>query len=344
MQSCAVLAQIYESSKKPTEAIYYLRLASLYQDTILEQSVQGSIQAKMFDLDLEKEKREKKQVLSVLTQRDLQVSRQRYILLSAGVALLSLLIIMFLIRKAGLQRQGINKLLMANNLQLNKLNQEVNGLINTIVHDLKSPLNSMQGLLYLLEQEAKENAEALLLIQQGNKVLTGGHEIIRQLLELRELEEKPPTVNPEEINLKEFMSALHEEHVNYSKQKKIELLTEASDTQVRIDRLLTKRLLTNLLSNAIKFSPSGKQVIMKATAHDAQVIFEIIDEGQGFTEADRQKVFQKFQKLSARPTAGESSHGLGLAIVHLLSQQLKATIDLKSESGKGATFTVSIPL
>lgn len=344
MESCAVLAEIYEATKKSTEAIRYLQLASLYKDSILEQSVRGSIQAKMFDLDLEKEKREKKQVLSTLTQRELQLTRQRYILFSAGGALLSLLIITFLIRKAGLERKRINNLLMANNVQLNKLNQEVNGLINTIVHDLKSPLNSMQGLLYLLEEEVQDKEDAKQLIHQGNKVLTNGHEIIRQLLELRELEEKPPMVNPEETNLREFMEALHQEHASYSKQKKIELLTESSDIQVRIDRVLTKRLLTNLLSNAIKFSPSGKQVVMKATAQNARVIFEIIDEGQGFTEADREKVFHKFQKLSARPTAGESSHGLGLAIVHLLSQQLKATIDLKSESGKGAAFTVSIPL
>lgn len=344
MNSCDVLAEIYEATRQSTQAIHYLHQASLYKDTILEQSVSGSMQAKMFDLDLEKEKREKKQVLSTLTQKDLQLTRQRYILFSAGGALLSLLIITFLIRKAGLERKRINQLLVANNLQLNKLNQEVNGLINTIVHDLKSPLNSMQGLLYLIEEEVKGNDEAKLLIHQGNKVLTGGHEIIKQLLELRELEEKPPVLNPEVINLKEFVNALHEEHASYSKQKQIEILTEASDTQIRIDRLLTKRLLTNLISNAIKFSPSGKQVLLKATAHEASVIFEVIDQGQGFTEADRQKVFQKFQKLSARPTAGESSHGLGLAIVHLLSQQLKATIDLQSESGKGAAFTISIPL
>lgn len=344
MESCSVLAEIYQATKKSTEAIHYLQLASLYKDSILEQSVGGSIQAKMFDLDLEKEKREKKLVLSTLTERELQLTRQRYILFSAGGVLLSLLIITFLIRKAGLERKRINNLLMTNNLQLNKLNQEVNGLIDTIVHDLKAPLNSMQGLLFVLNTEVKDNPSAQHLIQQGNKVLKGGHEIIQQLLELRELEEKPIAISPELINLKEFMDTLHQEYVSYSKQKQIELLTESSDTQIRIDLLLTKRLLTNLLSNAIKFSPSGKQVLLKATAQDAAVIFEVIDQGQGFTEADREKVFQKFQKLSARPTAGESSHGLGLAIVHLLSQQLKATIDLKSEFGKGAAFTISIPI
>lgn len=343
MESCSVLAEIYEATNQSKEAIHFLHLASLFKDTILDQSIRGSMQAKMFDLDLEKEKREKNQVISSLTQKDLQLTRQRYVLLSAGGALISLLIITFLVRKAGLERQRINKLLMANNLQLNKLNQEVNGLINTIVHDLKSPLNSMHGLLYLLETEVKDNKEAQHLIQQGNKVLTGGHEIIRQLLELRELEEKPPIPKPELISLREFVEGLREEHASYSKQKQIELLTESSDTQIRLDRLLTKRLLANLLSNAIKFSPSGKQVVLKAVVQEAAVIFEVIDQGQGFTEMDRQKIFQKFQKLSARPTAGESSHGLGLAIVQLLSQQLKATIDLKSEAGKGAAFIISIP-
>jgi signal transduction histidine kinase len=229
-------------------------------------------------------------------------------------------------------------------LQLNKLNQEVNGLINTIVHDLKSPLNSMQGLLYLLEAEVTENEKAKLYISQGNKVLAGGHEIIQQLLELRELEEKPAALFIESIKLKEFVELLQIENGAYAQQKNIEIIAESDDTNIEIDKTLTKRLLNNLISNAIKFSHSGKQVRISAKVSHPNITFEVTDQGQGFTIGDKSKLFQKFQKLSAQPTGGESSNGLGLAIVQLLANRLRATVELKSEWGKGATFIVSIPL
>ena len=68
------------------------------------------------------------------------------------------------------------------------------------------------------------------------------------------------------------------------------------------------------------------------------------DNSQGFNDDDKTKVFKQFQRLSARPAAGESSAGLGLSIVKTLVEKLGGTIDLESEEGGGAKFTVSIPL
>jgi signal transduction histidine kinase len=105
-----------------------------------------------------------------------------------------------------------------------------------------------------------------------------------------------------------------------------------------------KRLITNLVSNAIKFSNKGKPVTIQAQSVDKKIIFEVKDEGPGFQPDDIEKMYAKFQRLSARPTGGESSHGLGLAIVDLLGKQLGATIDLKTEYGKGSAFTITVPV
>lgn len=344
LESCALLARVYEAMQKPNETIKYLRLASLYKDTILEQSMKGSIQAKAFDINLENEKRARQQALLGLEQKEKVLIRQRYILALGTVALLSLLTVMFLIRKASLERRNANAQLISNNIQLNKLNQEVNGLINTIVHDLKTPLNSMQGILYVLEQDIENNESAGEMIKQGHRVLEGGHEIIKELLELRELEEKTAALNIESTNLKELIDTIREEYLPYAQQKQIDLKAEVTETLVGVDQHLVKRLLGNLVSNAIKYSPQGSPVKLRAWKNSHVVYFEVADHGQGFKEADLEKMYQKFQKLSARPTGGESSHGLGLAIVSLLVKKLKASIDLKTEWGKGSTFTVTVPL
>lgn len=70
----------------------------------------------------------------------------------------------------------------------------------------------------------------------------------------------------------------------------------------------------------------------------------ISDQGPGFSEEDKAKVFQKFKKLSARPTAGETSNGLGLSIVKTLVERLKGSVTLLSEKGKGSEFIIRLPL
>jgi signal transduction histidine kinase len=344
MESCTLIATIYESQNKKDETIKYLKLAADLRQKILEQSVQGSIQAKAFDLVLEKEKKAKEAAVQSLEQSGKVLVRQRYILIAGAIVVFVLLSLLYLLRKINLERKKANDQLTENNIQLNKLNEEINGLIHTIVHDLKSPLNSIQGILIVLDLELKDNAIAKEFIQQGKKVVASGHEIIKELLELRELEEKPLSLQLEETSLKLFIEQITSEYITYAQQKDITLQATASDVTVNIDKQLVKRLITNLISNAIKFSPKGKPVTINALTTEKNIIFEIIDEGPGFNPSDLDKIYAKFQRLSARPTGGETSHGLGLAIVDLLVKQLNASIDLKTEVGKGSAFTIYVPV
>ena len=73
------------------------------------------------------------------------------------------------------------------------------------------------------------------------------------------------------------------------------------------------------------------------------ICISVKDKGQGFSDFDKKFLFQKFKKLSARPTAGESSNGLGLAIVKTLVDRLNGTVELVSEKGNGSEFIVKIP-
>jgi signal transduction histidine kinase len=321
-----------------------LQLASLFKDTILDQSLRGSILAKAYNINLENEKRAKQKALDGLEAKDKVVLRQRYMLAIGGIAVLSLLAVLYLIRKASIERKKNNEQLINNNIQLNRLNQEVNGLINTIVHDLKAPLNSLQGILYVLEQDTNHNPSSSEMIKHGHKVIEGAHEIIKELLELRELEEKTTSLHVEPVNLKHLIEGIKEEYLPYANQKQISINTLSDAEEAELDQHMVKRLLGNLVSNAIKYSPPGKQVQIVVHKDNNSIVFEIVDQGQGFNDDDREKMYHKFQKLSARPTAGETSHGLGLAIVKVIISRLNANIELTSEVGKGSSFVITIPL
>jgi signal transduction histidine kinase len=103
------------------------------------------------------------------------------------------------------------------------------------------------------------------------------------------------------------------------------------------------RIVDNLLSNAIKFSEKHSRVVIHSAMENDWAIISIRDSGPGFTDEDKQYLFQRFKKLSARPTGGESSNGLGLAIVKTLVDRLGGQIQLQSEHGKGSEFIVKIP-
>jgi len=101
----------------------------------------------------------------------------------------------------------------------------------------------------------------------------------------------------------------------------------------------------NIISNAIKFSQPNKKIYItiRNSEEPQHIDISIKDEGPGFTENDKKKLFQKFAKLSARPTGGEHSSGLGLSIVKKLVEMMNGKIRVESEHGKGAEFILTFP-
>src|SRR5690606_20865488 len=113
-----------------------------------------------------------------------------------------------------------------------------------------------------------------------------------------------------------------------------------NEKEVNVDQFYTKHIFENLISNAIKFSPVGKNVYVHLYYEDEKLKVEIKDEGPGISPEDMKKIFRKYQKLSARPTAGERSTGLGLSIVKKYVDLMNGKVWCKSTLGQGSTFIV----
>jgi signal transduction histidine kinase len=107
---------------------------------------------------------------------------------------------------------------------------------------------------------------------------------------------------------------------------------------LQTDQTLLTQIIDNILSNAIKFSPADKEIFIELMRRGDRIIIKVKDQGPGFTDRDKEKLFGKFAKLSARPTGGEHSTGLGLSIVKKLVEILGGSISVESEAGHGAEF------
>jgi signal transduction histidine kinase len=149
----------------------------------------------------------------------------------------------------------------------------------------------------------------------------------------------------------DILSGIVVEYQARAAQKGIILYYEAPDRDtawVYADMQSLRQILDNLISNAVKYSPQWKNVwvrVMTRTDETGRKFgrVEVQDEGPGISEADQQKLFRKFSRLTAQPTAGENSTGLGLSIVKKLVEMQHGSVWCESVLGKGATFILELP-
>lgn len=218
-------------------------------------------------------------------------------------------------------------------------------LLSVVSHDLKSPLASVLAAVQLIEMgdiTSEEFPESGARIREICERMLA---LIESLLASSAMEMGKIQVNKSFCNAKKLLDAVLEQN-RLRAQEKDQILTVSAtgdDFTFYADAILVQQVLENFVSNALKYSPRGATVQSSVIALSETIRFEVQDEGPGFTEEDKQKLFGFFQRLSARPTGGESSHGVGLAITKRVVELHNGQIWVESEQGQGSTFVVLLP-
>jgi len=238
--------------------------------------------------------------------------------------------------------------ILIQNDSLTTLNEEKNHLISIVAHDIRNPLASAATFANLLRSDAEllsddHNEYVTYLLRSLNRMT----DLVTRILDVKTIEDKTLAVKPIKFNIREEMEDLLESQREKIENKHLKLIDEIDDTVCILDQGLFRQIAENLLTNAIKFSPEEKRIWVKLRKEDKTLKLEIRDEGPGFTRKDMDKLFGKFQQLSAKPTGGESSTGLGLSIVKKFTDSMKGKVKCDPgdpRAGKGATFFVELPL
>lgn len=232
------------------------------------------------------------------------------------------------------------------NAELHDLHEEKNELMSILAHDLKNPLQSIYSSVRLIENH-KDNSS--MLDELGNNIKTQSERmfsLINRLLDYKSIEQGLVIARMFPIDPHEICRKLIGDYTEMAAKKSIKLECSIENENVVLvtDNELLYQVLDNLISNAIKFSPFEKKVSLNCRMKDNNFQIEIEDEGPGFTEKDKEKIFSSFAKLSAQPTGSEHSTGLGLAIAKKLCDMIGARLTLASTPGQGAKFTVTLPM
>jgi signal transduction histidine kinase/ABC-type amino acid transport substrate-binding protein len=281
-----------------------------------------------------------------LRQSELEIDRQNLIISLGIIVIVFVLIALFFLYRLVRLKINTNKSLSEKNEQiqaqiseLNALNMEKNEMIEIVAHDLKNPLTSAMSISGLLGNEKTTEAqrEYLGLIK---KSLNRMNSLVSRILEIKVLESSSLKTNYSNIDLKQVTEQVITALKIQSDNKKIRIVTDLDEVTASLDRSLIVQIIDNLLSNAIKFSNHHTKVHVSLKKENRTIRLEIDDEGPGIMEEDLPKLFQKFQKLNAQPTGGESSTGLGLSIVKKYVEAMEGKVWCESEPGKGTRFIV----
>ncbi len=233
------------------------------------------------------------------------------------------------------------------NARLQAVIREKNDFLQLVVHDLKNPLNAIRALAQFILTESCDDPDATRdLSAQIHDTSDRMFELIQKLLDLNAIEIGSQSLQPDNLDLIELVETTTAAHEMAARAKQIQLSiqSEAEALPARLNAFGITQALDNLVSNALKFSPPGKSVSVRVL-HDATTYrIEVADEGPGITPEDKKKLFTKYGRLSNRPTAAESSHGLGLFIVKRLTDMMGGRIECESTVGQGTTFRCILPV
>lgn len=232
--------------------------------------------------------------------------------------------------------------------QLMELNDFKNRFLGMAAHDLRNPLGVAQGYAKLMAGGVlggitEKQRTALATIDDSCKTML---ELINDLLDINAIESGQLTLNITQVDLKPYLTASYEANALLAQGKNITLELEMPQElpQLWIDPERMNQVLGNLIGNAIKYSFPGTTTTLRVELVDGEVHFLVTDRGQGIPPEDLPKLFQDFGKAKVRPTGGEKSTGLGLAICRRIVEAHKGRIWCESEVGKGSTFFVAIPV
>jgi signal transduction histidine kinase/CheY-like chemotaxis protein len=241
-----------------------------------------------------------------------------------------------------------NRRLSAQWLRLQRANGFKNEILGTVAHDLKNPLGVILGRTEMLTELIGAGASRESITAQVEHIRDATRRLtlmVDHLISDAMADAFDISIRREPVDIAGLVSEVADANQPLAVNKQQTITVSAPPNFVTMcdaDRM--REAIDNLISNAIKYSPIGGKIAVLVTHEDNDTVIRVADEGAGLSPEDLGRLFGRFQRLSAKPTAGESSTGLGLSIVKRIIDMHGGQVTADSAGpGQGSTFTVILP-
>jgi signal transduction histidine kinase len=315
----------------------------------------------MTDLETQFEMKERDRQLEALRkEQEIQESSRSKLLtlaivLAVALACMAITLVMLLISRR--QRTLAHKLLQremqkvelqnaeieAQRRSLSENNQIRDRLFSVIAHDLRSPLNSLQGIMHLMKAGALNEQELRALLRGLNDRIDSTSMLVDNLLNWAKSQLQGFQVMPVQVDLGEVIEQQVKLVQPLADSKEIDIYNKVLlGTMVHADISMTEVMVRNLLSNAIKFTPRKGSVTLQVEGLPDHLCLHVIDTGIGIPEEVRGKLFTG-SHFSTVGTAREGGSGLGLMLVKEFVEKNGGSLNIHSSPGKGSDFSICLP-
>jgi len=215
--------------------------------------------------------------------------------------------------------------------------------VQTLTHEIKSPLSAIRGASELLFENPPEDKKQQFLgniVNESKRI----QDIIDRLLQLASLENRTGLRDPESINISRVLDEIVESMIPTAEKKRLKIhVNTDSDISITGEKFLIRQALVNLIQNAIDFSDTAGEITIHLSNQDSHCVITIKDQGTGIPEFAKDRIFERFYSLP-RPDTKRKSSGLGLSFVHEVAALHGGSIRLINNEKQGASAIFSLPV
>ncbi len=250
-------------------------------------------------------------------------------------------------QKDDLERSNASTQLKARELE--QASRYKSDFLANMSHELRTPLNSSLILAKLLADNPDDNLTAE-QVKYAQTIQSSGNDLlnlINDILDLSKIEAGHVDIRPEPVSVERLSNNLRQVFEPIAKNKSLGFEIDISPecpAVIETDLQRIEQILKNLLSNAFKFTEKGKVTLSMNRTGDGQVAFGVTDTGIGIAPEQQKRIFEAFHQADGTISRKFGGTGLGLSISRELVRLLGGTIHIRSQEGKGSTFTVTLPL
>jgi K+-sensing histidine kinase KdpD len=248
--------------------------------------------------------------------------------------------------KSDPSNKDLDLILAEKQKMIDKLRNENEALLKIISHDIRAPFTQLFAMMQLLDLEEGDISDNQRhYFDRMYHSLASGMEMVKNLHDCRAIDKNNISVVSEDLQLVPFIEKIIQSFHKLANLKSISLKFEKGSLNPVIitDAYILEKIFSNIVSNAIKFPENGSQVIIKLEKRGSNIIIIFEDDGPGIPEDELPQVFDKYSKLSPKPSMGESTTGLGMYLAKYFVELIGGNIEAENVTDLGLRVKVLLP-
>ncbi|MEX0647259.1 MAG: tetratricopeptide repeat-containing sensor histidine kinase [Balneolaceae bacterium] len=333
----------YREANQFESAFYHLENFKETADSLFDQEKEQALANLESQLALDRQSEINRLLQEKQVQQESKLQFQLILIITAGIVLILVLVILVLVKKTANERKKINSRLQKQKKELEEINRDKDKLFAIIAHDLRSPLISMHGILYLIKNSALSKEEIKKLAQELEATVQENMDAMEDLLAWAKEQLSGVSVEIDEVNVYELTEEVFSRQSFIAAKKGIALKSNIAENQyVLADRNALELVLRNLVNNGIKFSNSRGLIRVESKTNGQMISIMVKDTGIGIPAEAADKIFDS-KSWTRKGTGNEKGTGFGLSLAKEFMKKMNGSIRFESREGKGTTFFIELP-